>query len=227
MAKRKEDFHIGEYYHIFNRGIEKRKIFMEEGDLYYFFDAMFIAMQKEPINDRHSEKRKDIKETAKNKERLVEIVSYSLLPNHYHLILKEIRKGGISRFMGKLSNSYTKYFNQKNDRIGVLFQGPFKANRLTGEDKKEMSLELTSAYVNLNYKHHNYNIEKDLIKSSVFEYLNEEKGERICNVDEVERIIENIGGVKKYKEWLKGQSKFFTERHNNDPDLINFDELEK
>lgn len=227
MPKRKEEFIVGEYYHVFNRGTEKRKIFLDKGDLKYFFDAMQIANKKSNIkNTVGKDKRKKEKEKSKQENNLVEIISYCLVPNHFHFILKEIEVGGISKFIGKLNGSYSQYFNKKHERSGSLFQGPFKANRLTGKDKQEFSLELTSAYVNLNYKHHNYDIKKDFIKTSVFEYLGEEKGELICNQKEIKKIINNIGGLKKYKEWLKGQSKYFSDRHNLDSNSINFDELE-
>jgi len=226
MPKRKEDFFTGEYYHIFNRGVDKRKIFLNKGDLYYFFDTMNISNTDISLDStQRSKKRKDLKNDLKDSSAIVKIVSYCLLPNHFHLILKQEVEGGISKFMNRLGTSYSQYFNTKYNRTGTLFQGRFKANRLTGEGKLPMSLELTSAYVNLNYKHHNYNIKKDLIKTSIFEYLGEEKGESICNTNEINRIINSIGGIKTYKEWAKVQSKNFIIKHGNDFDDVNFEEL--
>ena len=224
MGIRKLVFGTGEYYHIFNRGTDKRIIFMDKGDLYYFFDAMFIANQENPIKDRHDYSRHKIKKNAQKEEKLVSIIAYCLLPNHFHLILKEEIGGGISKFMQKLGTSYTGYFNQKYERTGVLFQGKFKATHLD----KDSSLEFTSAYVNLNYKHHDIDPEKKLVKSSLFEYLGTEKGEFVCDEKELNKIVKNgFGGAEGYKKYLKNQSKYFTERHGNNPDIINFDELEK
>ena len=224
MGIRKIVFGTGEYYHIFNRGTDKRSIFMDKGDLYYFFDAMFIANQEKPIKDRHNRFRHKTKKNAKKEKKLVSIIAYCLLPNHFHLILKEEVEGGISKFMQKLGTSYIMYFNKKYERNGVLFQGRFKATHLD----KDSSLEFTSVYVNLNYKHHNIDPEKKLVKSSLFEYLGTEKGELICDEKELNKIVKNgFSGAEGYKKYLKNQSKYFTERHGNNPDIINFDELEK
>ncbi len=222
MSKRKIEFFKDEYYHIFNRGVDKRKIFLDKGDLYYFFDAIQISNKKSIIENKHFRKRKEEKEKAKQDEKLVDIIAYCLLPNHFHFILKEKVQGGISKFMSKLGGSYAQYFNNKYERSGTLFQGRFKATHLD----KEFSRELTSAYVNMNYKHHNYDIKKDLIKTSLFEYLDEEKGEKICNQKEIEKIIKTIGSVEKYKDYLKNQSKYFTGRHQNNLDVLDFEELE-
>ena len=226
MSKRKNKFYVDEYYHVFNRGTDKRKIFFNYGDIKYFVDSVFISNKSKPIKDKNSGKniRKKIKKGAIQEKKLVSIITYCLLPNHYHLILREKVEGGISRFMQKLGTSYTMYFNAKYERTGVLFQGKFKATHLD----KGSSLEFTSAYVNLNYKHHNINPEKKIVKSSLFEYLGTEKGEWICNKNELDKIVKNgFGGAEGYKKYLKNQSKYFTERHGNNPDIINFDELEK
>ena len=197
---KKRKFFIGEYYHVFNRGVDKRKIFLDKGDLYYFFDAIQISNQQEPISStERNKKRKELKRNIKS-EKIVEIISYCLLPNHFHFILKEITEGGISKFMSKLGGSYSQYFNSKYERTGTLFQGRFKAKRISGIGKRDFSIEVTSAYVNLNYKHHNYDIKKDLIKTSLFEYLGEEKGEKICNQNEIKKIIKSVGGLDRYKK---------------------------
>ena len=225
---RKIVFHADQYYHAFNRGTEKIPIFREKGDLYYFFDSIILANQiglgnQKRERDKTLERKKN-KEIAKQSKKLVSIIAYCLLPNHFHLILREEIEGGISKFMQKLGTSYTMYFNQKYERNGVLFQGKFKATHLD----RGNALEFTSVYVNLNYKHHQINPEKSLIKSSLFEYLGTEKGESICNLEEIKKIVKNgFDGVENYKKYLKNQSKYFIEKHGNNPDTINFEELEK
>jgi putative transposase len=210
------------YYHIYNRGVDKRKIFMKKGDLYYFFNTIQIANQKNNVSsgDRNKEREK-----IKNKilevgeEKIVSIVSYCLLPNHFHFILKQEVEGGISLFMKRLCGSYSKFFNGKYERTGSLFQGPFKASVLAFED----SLEKTSAYVNTNYKHHRYNPKVDLIKTSLFEFINTEKGERVCDQDEVGKIILESGGLERYisnlveyeKEFLKTKDKERDKSHSS------------
>jgi len=86
------------YYHIYNRGTDKRKIFLEKWDYVRFL----------------------------NEPKLVDIICYCLNSNHYHLLVKQTTKNGISKFMHKLSLGYTSYFNDKYRRIGSLFQGKYK-----------------------------------------------------------------------------------------------------
>jgi REP element-mobilizing transposase RayT len=206
MAKRKIIFEEDIHYHIYNRGVDKRKIFMHKGDLYYFFDAMIVSNQKDVLTStKRSQEKKKIKDNLLKEENLVSIISYCLLPNHFHLILKQETEGGISKFMSKLCGSYSRYFNEKYNRTGSLFQGRFKASILAFEN----SLEKTSAYVNTNYKHHKYNPKVDLIKTSLFEFLGTEKGEKICNQKEIDFIIKESGGVEKYKKNLKEYEKEF------------------
>jgi REP element-mobilizing transposase RayT len=221
MAKRKIDFIVGEYYHIFNRGVDKRIIFKDKGDLYYFFDAIQILNSVGVISKNHRKKgfRKLEKEKSKESESLVEIIAYSLLPNHFHFILKEKVEGGISKFMQKLATSYSMYFNSKYERSGVLFQGKFKATEI-------QNLDILSVYVNMDYKHHDYDLKKDLIKSSVFEYLGEEQGEKICNQNTIKNIVKSLGGEKEYKKYLKDISTYFRERHSKSIEDIDFEELE-
>lgn len=141
------EFIIGDIYHLFNRGVEKRQIFMDESDRFRFVfclyecnDANFVIMRNR-INDRLFRKNY-IGDTYVNlpafqtkREMLVEIIAFVLMPNHYHLIVRPLVEGGVSLFMKKLSNSYTGYFNDKYERkgMGALFQGAFKAVRVEGD----------------------------------------------------------------------------------------------
>ncbi len=220
----KREFYSNKYYHIYNRGVDKRIIFQDKGDLYYFFDAIQIANSVEALNsNERNKKRRILKENKKDNEKLVEIIAYSLLPNHFHFILKQKVENGISKFMSKISNSYTKYFNKKYERSGVLFQGRFKSKDIDGE----LGREIVSAYINLNYKHHNHDIKKDLVKTSLFEFLGEEEGDKICSQKEIKYILDTIGGIKEYKEFLKNKSKYFSEKHNQDFNNLKFNELER
>ena len=78
-------FENDKYYHIYNRGTDKRNIFLDKGDLKYFFDSIVISNKKTSIKNR-SIRRSKIKEDIKGEEKLVSVVAYSFLPNHYHLI---------------------------------------------------------------------------------------------------------------------------------------------
>ena len=118
------------YYHIYNRGVDKRQVFCDEKDFLRFITAM------ELLNDREDGamiKWRDYKNYVKNanlddflklnfrsREYLVDIVSYCLMTNHYHMILKQRVEKGIEKFLQKLGTSYTKYFNERNKRNGAL-----------------------------------------------------------------------------------------------------------
>ena len=65
---------------------------------------------------------------------IVEIGAYSLMPNHFHFVLREIQEGGIALFMQKIFTGYTMYFNQKNDRIGALFAGTYKSKHVANDE---------------------------------------------------------------------------------------------
>ena len=111
-------------YHVFNRGIDKQKIFYDEQDYQRFVDNLFLLNNK----DGKIRTTRNFFDTPKIKrEKLVEILRWSLLPNHYHLLLYEIEDGGAVEFMKRIGNAYTKYFNTKNKgRSGYLFQNSAK-----------------------------------------------------------------------------------------------------
>jgi REP element-mobilizing transposase RayT len=192
---------------------------MDKGDLYYFFDSLIIANVIRENNNRNNENRKFIKEKLKNEKALVSIISYCLLPNHFHLILKQEVEGGISKFMQKLGTSYARYFNEKYERSGSLFQGKFKATII----RSEYGLPTLTTYVNLNYKHHGINPENNLVKTSLFEFLGTEKGELVCNQEEIERVISEVGDLEDYKKYMKRISKAFGEKKGVVLSDIDFD----
>ena len=139
----------GEFYHIYNRGVDKRNIFSDQHDLDRFFESMTEFNSIKPIGSMYENSFLgfDIREKRKSKK-LVEIICYCLNPNHYHFILRQISDGGISEFMKRLGGGYTWYFNNRHKRSGSLFQGAFKAIWI---DSNEYLLHV-SAYVNLNHK---------------------------------------------------------------------------
>jgi REP element-mobilizing transposase RayT len=206
MGIRKIKFVNEEYYHVFNRGVDKRTIYESKEDLYHFFTR--LATLNTTDNSTYSkDKRKNIKNEIilDNGDELVSIVAYCLLPNHFHLLLKQRTEDGVSKFMQRIGTSYTKFFNEKYQRSGSLFQGKFKANHVTGD----LGLPTLSSYVNLNYYHHRINPGSNIVKSSIFEYLNTELGEKICDSSEIEKILSEVGGLDYYKEYSKNTSIVF------------------
>ncbi len=125
-----------EIYHVYNRGVEKRKIFLTENDylrflhdLYEFNDtAPAVYFHKKPQHFKSCEV--GLRKVAQKRDLLVEIYSFTLMPNHFHLMLKQIREGGVTEFMRKIGTGYTNYFNLTQERVGSLFQGKYKSVRI-------------------------------------------------------------------------------------------------
>lgn len=141
-----------EIYHVFNRGVERRPTFTNKWELdralltlnFYRFAQLPIKLSKFlvlPVNEQTKLMVK-IEDSAK----LVEIICFCLMPNHFHLMLKQKLDQGISTFISNFTNSYTRYFNTKHDRIGPLFQGIFKAVRIESDEQ----LVHVSRYIHLN-----------------------------------------------------------------------------
>ena len=134
MGYRREPFEVGEWYHCYNRGIDKRSVFESEFDSDRFLQSLYLCNNADAVgrSDFDHFKHARIFQIERS-EPLVAIGAYSLMPNHFHLLLQEITDGGISRFMHKLGTSYTMYFNEKNTRIGNLFYKPFRSRRVSHE----------------------------------------------------------------------------------------------
>jgi len=135
-----------EFYHVYNRGTEKRNIFMSHADRDRFLALLYLANQDEPVDLKlQGSTLLEITE-RKAGNPLVEIVAYCLMPNHFHLLIREIEEGGISKFMQKLTTGYTMYFNKKNGRNGSLFQGRFKATHV----ENDRYMRYLISYIHLN-----------------------------------------------------------------------------
>lgn len=137
------------YYHVYNRGVEKRDIFLKEEDYSVFlhFLKQYLSspqgknthltmtrshlVRPRPIHPLHNE---------------INLLAYCLMPNHYHLLLKQKTIDGMTKFLRRLCTSYSLYFNKKYDRVGKLFQGIYKAAFI---DRDEYLLHL-SRYIHLN-----------------------------------------------------------------------------
>ncbi len=150
MSIRKIRFSTDEFYHIYNRGIDRRVIFEDSQDFFKFLQIIDLFNQENSLGGVPQYKySKKIKNGGKA-SMLVEVVAFCLLPNHFHFILRQNIEGGISKFMQKIGTGYTMYFNKKNKRNGSLFQGKFKAKHIGTQEY----LNRLSVYVNLNFKVH-------------------------------------------------------------------------
>ena len=146
----------GEYYHIYNRGNGTQNIFLEEKDkarllfLIIHFQSPIVFRNMDRLVSNYMKYRTfnlsgdEIEKIIK--KRKVELSVFAFMPNHFHLVVKEVGEKGISEYMQRVQNAYTKYFNTKHEKGGHLFQGPFKIKHV--EDNNQL-LHL-SAYVHRN-----------------------------------------------------------------------------
>ena len=119
-----------EFYHVLNRGIEKRNIVLNDGDRIRFVNSLYAFNDRNPAENFALEKRKSVLHQNENDTRglLVYIHAWCLMNNHYHLLLSPVEDNleNISLFMKKLNMGYAKYFNEKYERSGYLWQGKYK-----------------------------------------------------------------------------------------------------
>lgn len=189
------------YYHIFNRGSDKRDIFLLPRD-YDRFQKTFYYYKFLGPKPRFSKYTKSNLFKPILSEKFVEVLCFALMPNHFHFLVKQFKDGGVSKFMSQLCNSYTKYFNTKHRRIGPLLQGAFKAVRIESEEQ----LIHVSRYIHLNpvvsgivKKPENYRW------SSYVEYLNNIPF--YCSISE---IISFFSSSRKYQEFVEDQIDYGT-----------------
>lgn len=154
---RKEPFSVDSYIHVYNRGNRKQEIVRDEKDewrflqmLRYFNDEysppnLFRELWKFNFHKQVFERLKQFEWPREWPEHdpLVKILAFSLMPNHFHLLLKEIKEGGTAKFMQKFGTGITNYFNIKYEEFGSLFQGSYKAKVVD----KDLYLQDLSVYI--------------------------------------------------------------------------------
>lgn len=199
---RKTKFANGEFYHIYNRGVDKRDIFLDNHDFNRFLQGMDEFNSKRPVGSlfENSFRKTQLSNPV---AKLVDIVCFCLNPNHYHIVLHQRVDGGISEFMKRLGTGFAQYFNFKNKRSGVLFQGNFKAKHI---DSNEYLLHV-SAYVNLNNRVHKMDKNHNF-KSSWNEYVLNHKG--ICSHKDI--ILKQFNNKKEYEIFAESSLKNILER---------------
>lgn len=145
MSIRKKPFVSKEYYHIYNRGNSKQKIFHDKQDHSHFISLLYACNS---LNNFRTYGLNKV-ESPYDFERgilLVNIGAYCLMSNHFHILITQTEKGDISKFMQKLTTAYVMYYNKKYKRIGSLFEGKFKAEHLDSDTY----LKYIFSYIHLN-----------------------------------------------------------------------------
>lgn len=200
-----------EYYHVFNRSIDKRPIFHSPRECkraisvmyYYSFGQPPIRFSK--FLTLSKERREQIMYSLSKRKTIVDFIAYCIMPNHFHFLLKQKVDSGISRFMANFQNSYARYFNTKSERKGPIWQGQFKAVRI--ED--DIQLLHTSRYIHLNpltsFIVSDIKMLQEYIWSSLPECLSMNVNKKICDKS---IILAHFKGYKDYKRFVFDQADY-------------------
>ena len=149
---RKQKLINSSLYHIFNKSISKYTIFNSDFEFNRFINIINYYLYKNPpvkysrFLEYSTEYQQKTKNSFVEENKLVEIIAYCLMPTHFHLILKQLKKSGVSILLGNIENSYARYFNLAHRRSGPLWVGPFKNISI---NTNEQLLHLTR-YIHLN-----------------------------------------------------------------------------
>ncbi|MFN7170259.1 MAG: transposase [Candidatus Omnitrophota bacterium] len=196
---------IGEVYHIFNKSIAGFQIFNDDADYQRMVNLIAYYQQEKPplkfsqvyLNSKEILERESLSE----KDKLVEIIAYCIMPTHFHLILKQIKENGISIFMKNVLDSYSRYFNILHKRKGPLWEGRFKRVNI----KTDEQLYHLTRYIHLNpVTAYLVNKPEDWPASSYWEYLElvGEK-EKICHFEGLMEI-----NPRSYKEFVEDRASY-------------------
>lgn len=202
MPSRKVPLITGEYYHIYNRGFNKNLIFLSPDDYsrayktiqYYQFITPSIKFSY--LNSRPIEQQRSI--LGQLVQTTIDILSFCFMPNHFHFLIKQNKNNGILNSISKFSTSYANYFNIIHEKNGPVFEGRFKAIRITNN---EQLLHL-SRYIHLNP--YTASIIKDINQlqnypfSSLREYLNPQR----FNLSQTDEILKQFKSSQDYLDFV-------------------------
>lgn len=197
-------------YHVFNRGINKQTIYLEESDKRRFLDLLQyyqpskVGLCFSDFKKASEEKREISINKQNNSKSLVDILSYCLMPNHFHLVLKQTVDNGISEFMRKIQIGYTKYFNKKYEKDGPILRGQFKSVNIENEDL----LQHIVRYIHLNpYSSNIVDSKSDLFIypwSSLSEYIDSSSKP----ISKPQLILKSFKSVDSYRKFILNQADY-------------------
>ncbi len=170
-----QDFFKEGFYHVYNRS-GRKKMFLDPNDYKRFLD--FIR-------------------AARSKNKKVNLISYSLNPNHFHILLRQNKEKGIAELIRSLCARYSAYYKRKYKLAGSLFHGPYSSILV----EKEKYLLYLSAYINANTEVHKAHTAKNWIWSSYSEYIFAE-GEGLCDTDPVLNCFTGRSDYRQYVEYV-------------------------
>jgi len=223
MPYRKQQFVNEEIYHIVLRGIDDNLIFKDIDDYYRGIFSIYEFNTTKPVT---IQSRRKIRATIKKKNRgrasilderdkLVEVLAFCFMPNHIHLLLKQLKSGGITKFMSKVGTGYGRYFNKKYNRRGYVFQNRFLAVHIKDDEQlKTVFVYIHTnpiALIEPNWKEKGIKNPKKIIKSlenykwsSYSDYILKKNFPSITNRDFLLKIMKGKRGCKEFVDyWVK------------------------
>lgn len=201
MSSRKTILASGEYYHVFNRSVQKLPIFKGQRECELFLESVAFYLQAHPPTKFSMYRQNRNRYPISLKEKIVTIVSYLLMPNHYHFILCQNQDNGIQKFTQKISNSFAHYFNIKYKNTGPVFERRFRAIHIENNEQ----LIYLSAYIHLNPVT-SYLVERpeDYKYSSYKIYTGEEKSDIV----DPSVVLNQFSSREAYKKFVIGQKDY-------------------
>ncbi len=209
MPVRKTVLATNQSYHVFNKSIENITIFKSTNELERATTSLWYYLHKSPqipfsryLNLAYK-KKINFHNLLVDTSRIVQVICYCLMPNHFHLLVRQLEDNGISKYLANFQNSYAKYFNTSKSRKGSLFLGQFKAVRIETDEQ----LLHVSRYIHLNPLT-GYVVKKedqllDYKWSSLEEFLsNNDKPYQVTNPTE---IISRFKNSQDYQDFLFNQ----------------------
>lgn len=205
MPKRKVILATNEIYHICNRSIAKELIFTSQRNLKRALEVIEFyrftqEMRFSKFKSLPRKARKNYLLNLRKKKPLVEIYTFALMPNHYHLLLKQIQEKGIVQFVSNFQNSFAKYFNIKSDRNGALFQNSFKGVYIE-TDEQFMHV---SRYIHLNPVT-SYIIEFEKLSSYPWTSFPNYAGNCVSEIAKTEFLLKMFSSKKSYYKFVADQ----------------------
>ena len=145
---RRTVFADGEYYHLYNRGVDKRVVFTEPREYKRFLAYLYILNDSERVRATELIESRGLSDVFSEErgDAYVAIGAFCLMPNHFHLYVTPLVDDGVSKFMHRVQTAYTMFFNQKHKRSGALFAGTFKAEHID----RDVYARYLFSYIHLN-----------------------------------------------------------------------------
>lgn len=199
-------FISGQYYHVYNRGVDKRTVFLRYGHYH-----RFISTIDSILNTGSATPRLKYNQSLALKLK-VEIIAYTLMPNHYHFLIKQLLDDGITEFMHKLDTSYTKYINLNLHRTGRLFENTFKAKRLEND---EIFLHV-ARYIHLNAIIARVVPSLELWPWSSYLETIGKRESSFCNINEILKYFPESNAQQTYEDFVTNQRAYAQLLHDSE-----------